>query len=348
MGAPDPIAPPETPDLTAALRRIILGKWLTQVAYVAAELRVPDLLAAGPKSVDELARAVECHAPSMRRLLRALVTLDLCREREDGSFELRTMGAMLRSDGENSLYSWAIFGGRYQWTTWGNLLYSVKTGESARKLLIGTDGFEHLDHDPERAAIFNRMMVEGTRLVAGAVARTYDFSGMSQVADIGGGHGELLAAILTAYPHLRGLLFDLRHAIETATPHLEQAGVADRCELVCGSFFEAVPAGADAYLLKHIIHDWDDDRSIAILRTCRQVMMPQAKLLLVEKTVPERLEASPLHQDVAWADLNMLVGPGGQERTESEFRALLGSAGFRLTRILPIGSSSGVIEGVPA
>jgi orsellinic acid C2-O-methyltransferase len=348
MSEHEPASDPQSPDLARKLLQLIGGKWMTQATYVATELRIPDLLATGPKSADELAGATQSHAPSLRRLLRALVTLDLCEERADGSFELTPMGSLLRSDGENSLRSWAIFGGKYQWATWGNLLYSVKTGESARKLLIGTDGFEFLDRDPERAAVFNQAMVELTRLISSEVARAYDFSGMSRVADIGGGHGELLAAILAAYPDLRGLLFDLPHAIETASPHLKQAGVADRCELVAGSFFEAVPPGADAYLLKSIIHDWNDERSIAILKTCRAAMAREAKLLLVERIMPERMEEALLHQSLAQSDLNMLVGPGGQERTEGEFRDLLSASGFRLTRILPVGPNSGVIEGVPA
>lgn len=339
---------PQSPDLAGKLRQIIDGMWMTQATYVVAELRVPDLLATGPKSADELARATECHTPSLRRLMRALVTLELCKEREDGSFELTPMGSLLRSDAEDSVRSWAIFRGKYHWSTWGNLLYSVKTGESARQLLTGTEGFEHLERDPERAAVFNRAMVELTRLVSREVARTYDFSGIRRIVDVGGGHGELLAAILAAYPQMRGVLFDLAHAIETARQHLEQAGVAERCELATGSFFESVPGGSDAYLLKSVIHDWNDERSIAILKTCREAMAPGAKLLLVERIMPERIEASPPHQSVAQSDLNMLVGPGGRERTEAEFRALLSSAGFRLVRILPTGPNSGIIEGVPA
>jgi orsellinic acid C2-O-methyltransferase len=339
---------PPSPDLASRLRRIIGGKWMTQATYVAAELRIPDLLATGPKSAAELASAMECDPPSLWRLMRALVTLELCDEREDGAFELTPMGSLLRSDVENSVRSWAIFGGKYQWPIWGNLLYSVKTGESARKLLIGSEGFEYLDHDPERAAVFNQAMVELTRLVSGEVARTYDFSAISRVVDVGGGYGELVAAVLTAYPQMRGVLFDLSHAIEKARPHLEQAGVAERCELVVGSFFESVPHGADAYLLKSIIHDWDDERSLAILGTCRQAMGQEAKLVLVERIMPERMEVSPAHQMLAESDLNMLVGPGGRERTEAEYRALLSTAGFHLARILPVAANYGVIEGVPA
>jgi hypothetical protein len=339
---------PQSPDLAGKLRQIIGSKWMTQATYVAAELRIPDLLATGPKSVDELARATECHAPSLRRLMRALVTLDLCKEREDGTFELTPMGSLLRSDVENSVHSWAIWGGKYAWPTWGNLLYSVKTGESARKLLTGAEGFEHLERDPEAAAVFNRAMVQLTRLVSREVARSYDFSGMKRIVDVGGGHGELLSKILVAYPQMCGVLFDLPHAIETARQHLEQAGVAERCELVAGSFFESVPGGADAYLLKSVIHDWNDERSTAILKTCREAMAQEAKLLLVERIVPERMEVSPLHQSLVQADLNMLVGPGGRERNESEFRSLLSSAGFRLTRIIPTGANSGVLEGVPS
>lgn len=336
-----------SPDLAEKLLRIIGGKWMTQAAYVAAELRIPDLLATSAKGAEELARATECHAPSLLRLLRALVTLDLCIERRDGFFELTPLGSLLRSDTEDSLCEWAIYGGKYQWPTWGDLLYSVRTGGSARERLIGTAGFEYLNQDSGRAEVFNRAMAELTRRVSSEVARAYDFSGMNRIIDVGGGHGELLAAILAAYPRLRGVLFDLPHAIETAGPYLEQAGVAGRCELVAGSFFEAVPGGADAYLLKSIVHDWDDERSIALLKTCREGMTPGARLLLVERVMPRKLEASTPHQSIAQSDLNMLVGPGGKERTEEEFEALLNASGFRLGRILPTGPNSSVIEGVP-
>lgn len=338
---------PERPALLEKLLRIVQGSWMTQVAYVAAELRIPDLLAAGPLKVEELANATECHAPSLQRLMRAMVTLELCEEQEDGTFVLSPPGALLRADGVDSVHAWTIFWGKYHWPVWGNLLYSVKTGESARKLLTGTEGFEHLERDLERAVVFNRAMTELTRLVAREVARAYDFSGMQRIVDVGGGYGELLATILAAYPRMHGVLFDMPHAIEKAPPHLENAGVRDRCQLVTGSFFEAVPGGGDAYLLKSVIHDWDDERSVAILRTCRQAMTAEAKLLLVERIMPERMAASSQDQLMAWSDLNMLLGPGGRERTEAEFRDLLSAAGLRMGRIVPAGLNFSVIEGLP-
>jgi hypothetical protein len=329
------------------LLRIVQASWMTQVTYVAAELRIPDLLAPGPLSTEKLARATECHAPSLQRLLRAMVTLELCEEQEDGAFALTPLGALLRAEGADSLHAWTLLWGKYLWPGWGHLLYSVKTGESARKLLIGTETFEHLEQDRERAAVFNRAMTELTRLVARVVLRVYDFSGLQRIVDVGGGYGELLAAILTACPTMHGVLFDMPHAIEKAPQHLENAGVQERCELIAGSFFESVPHGGDAYLLKSIIVDWNDERCLAILRTCRAAMSGKAKLVLVERIMPERLSASSQDQVMAWSDLNMLLGPGGRERTEAEFRHLLGDAGFRLARIIPAGFNFSVIEGIP-
>ncbi len=194
-------------DLPSAskLLDIIGGSWMSQAVYVAAELRIADLLAGGPRRVDELAKAAECHAPSLRRLMRGLATLGICVEREDGRFDLTPMGSLLRSDAQHSLRSWAIVWGKLQWPVWGNLLHSVRTGESARTLVLGTEGYDHLAHDRDAAAVFNRAMTEITRLVASEVARVYDFSGARRIVDVGGGYGQLVAAILKVHPKARGL-----------------------------------------------------------------------------------------------------------------------------------------------
>ena len=252
---------------------------------MAAELGVPDLLADGPKRSDELAIAVGAHPPALERLLRALTTIDVCRHRDDGSFELTPMGRLLCSDVDGSVRSWTIYWGRDLWPVWGRLIDSVKTGESARKLELGVVDFEHVERDPDMAARFNRAMVELTRLAARSVVEQYDFSAMKVVVDVGGGYGELLAAILSANPALKGVLLDLPHAVEAAPGHLRNAGVLDRCDIVGGSFFEHVPAGGDGYVLKSVIHDWNDERSAEILRNCRQAMSDGAKLLLVERIV---------------------------------------------------------------
>ena len=332
---------------TSALMELIYSGSLSQAAYVAAELGIADQLASGPKDAGELARATGSHAPSLHRLLRTLTSLELCIEREDGSFALGPMGSLLRTDAPDSLRSRFLYWGKYQWPVWGNLLYSVKTGESARNLATGTDGFKHLERDAEAAEVFNRSRVELTRFVAAEVVRAYDFAGMRRIVDVGGGHGALLAAILEAYPDMQGVLFDMQHAMEGARAHLANAGLAQRCECVAGSFFESVPGGADAYVLKSVIHDWNDERSAVILRNCRRAIPQDGKLLLVERIMPARLEATSRHHAIAQADLTMLLGPGGRERTEAEFRILLESTGFRPTRFIATALEYSIVEGIP-
>jgi SAM-dependent methyltransferase len=334
----------DTRTLTTRLQGIIIANWMSQATYVAVQLRIPELLAEGPKTSAELAEASGSHAPSLYRLLRALTTLDLCHECEDGTFELTPMGALLRSDAPNSLRSWAIFVGGPQWPLWGHLLHSVRTGETARKHLSGTKDFQHLALDADLATLFNQAMVELTRLVAQDVARGYSFAGMTRILDVGGGYGQLLATILQANPAARGVLFDMDHARDAGQRHLEALGLAQRCEIITGSFFESVPGPADAILLKSILHDWGDDQSRAILENCRRALAEGGKLLIIERLMPERLENTPAHHAIARSDLNMLVGPGGRERTEAEFRALLASAGLHASRVIPTASGLAIIE----
>jgi orsellinic acid C2-O-methyltransferase len=314
---------------------------LSQAAYVAAELRVADLLCAEPRNAADLARQTGAHCASLQRLMRALVSLGLCSEVSTGSFALTPMGRLLCSDAPDSLRAWALLWGRYQWPLWTHLLQSVKTGLSARG-----EGFSHLEADAETAAVFHGAMACLTRPVARALVQVYDFSGVRTLVDVGGGCGELLAVVLEAHAHLRGKLFDLAHATRAAGAYLVAAGVAERCEIVTGDFFESVPSGGDAYVLKHVIHDWDDEHSARVLRNCRLAMGDGAKLLLVEQLMPPRMEASAAHQDMARRDLSMLLGPGGRERTESEFRALLHAAGLRLQRIIPAALNFSIIEAV--
>jgi hypothetical protein len=330
-------------DVAWQLIQLVQQGAMAQIACASAELGVADLLASGPKHVAELAQATQTHAPSLRRLLRTLVTLELCAECEDGSFLLLPRGEALRSDAANSVRSWMLWFGKHQWPVWGRLLHSVKTGERARS--SGT--FELLDRDPEAAARFNGAMLELTRIVADDVVHAYDFKGFERILDVGGGRGTLLAVILNANADLHGMLLELPHAIEGARSHLSDCGVIDRCDLVTGSFFEAIPPGADAYILKNVIHDWDDERATLVLRNTRRASTPGAKLLVIERIMPVRLEASPAHRTIAYADMAMLVGPGGRERTEDEFRLLLEGAGFRLSRVIATAQGYSILEAVP-
>jgi SAM-dependent methyltransferase len=320
---------------------------MTQATYVAAFLKIPDLLAASPKSSEELARATGAHAASLHRLMRSLVTIDLCRQLDDGSYELTSTGALLRTDVDDSLRSWTIYAGGAQWSIWGNLLHSVMTGETGRTTGTGSDLFEHLAVDAEAAVTFNQAMVELTRLEADAIVRAYDFSGIKRLVDVGGGYGELLASILLANPDLFGVLFDRRHAMENAERRMKDVSVARRCEFVVGDFFESIPHGADAYMLKSVVHDWNDDRSQTILRNCLRAMPAEAKLLLVERIVPLHLEPSAAHRAIARADLNMMVGLGGRERTEGEYRRLLEVSGFQLRAVIAAGPTFSIMEAVP-
>jgi hypothetical protein len=239
-----------------------------------------------------------------------------------------------------------LFAGANVQDSWRELEYCVRTGEPAfRRAFPDGDPFSHVAADPEEAAIFDEAMAAFTRHVAVALAGAYDFSPFRTVVDVGGGNGALLLGLLAAYPHLRGIVFDLPHVAERARAEVAGAGLSARCEVASGSFFESVPAGADAYVLKHVIHDWNDERAAAILRSCRAAMPAHGRLLIVEGLYPQRIDRSFESRGAAANDVNMLVCTGGRQRSEAEFRDLLGASGFRLTRIVPTPALVTVIEG---
>lgn len=333
----------EAPELI----RLINSGAMSQAACVAAELGIADLLVDGPKHADELARVTGCHEASMHRLLRALTALEICTEQHDGSFALAPMGLLLRSNTPSSLRSWTIWCGKHMWPVSGDLLHSVKTGETARQRVGGIDRFSLLENDQTAAAVFNNAMAELSRLVANEVLRSYQFGGVRRIVDVGGGYGALLAALLEGHRELHGVLLDLPQAVEGARTYMTNAGLADRCEIVAGDFFDSIPKGADVYLLKAVLHDWDDEKSVAILRNCRRAIARNGKLLLIERIVPQRFEACTLHHAIAWADLTMLVEFGGRERTEAEFRDLLETAGFKLTKVTATSLGFCLLEGIP-
>jgi hypothetical protein len=241
-----------------------------------------------------------------------------------------------------------LFGGRTQ-DAWVELLDTVRTGEPAFRRAGRTDPFEGMAADPVMAAIFDEAMADWTRQVAAAAAAAYDFAAFRTIVDVGGGNGTLLAGILRATAGPRGIVFDLPHVAARAQTQLAALGLTDRCTTVGGDFFEDVPGGGDAYLLKHVIHDWNDERALEILKTCRRAMTPEAKLLVLEGVYPPRIDASPASRGAAANDVNMLVCTGGRQRSEPEFRALYEAAGFTLTRFVPTPPlQTSVIEGVPA
>jgi hypothetical protein len=326
------------------LQQLIQSFQVTQCIYVAAKLGIADLLKDGPRRSEELAKATGTHAPSLYRVLRLLTAVDLFTEGEAHSFALTPLGAYLQTGVPGSMRTMALaYGEKPFWPVWGALLHSVETGEPSFQHAFGLKTWDYYAQHPEEAELFNNFMTELTASVAPTVAGAYDFSASSTLVDIGGGHGQMLASILQAHPTLHGVLFDLPHVVKGAPPLLEEAFVSGRCQVIGGDAFTAVPADYDTYLLSRVIHDWDDERTIAILTRCHQAMKPQGKVLLVERVIPT--DRTPeLH--VLESDVIMLVAPGGKERTEAEYRALLEAAGFELTKLIPVLTPYYIIEAV--
>jgi hypothetical protein len=322
---------------------MIFGFALSRSIAVAAHLRLADLLKDGPKNTDELARTTGTHPRSLYRLLRALAGAGIFAEDADRRFSLTPLSEPLCSDAPESLRGFAaLMADAVNFETWAQLPYSVETGKPAFPHKFGKPFFDWLQEDPDESQLFHDAM---TSLSAGAViavVSAYDFSGISQLVDVGGGHGLMLASILSKYPKMRGVLFDNPEVIRGAADVLGPQGVADRCEVIGGNFFESVPAGGDAYILKHIIHDWSDEECLTILGHCRAGMTTGGKVLIVEMVIPER----NVPGISKFLDLQMLVFLSGLERTEAEYRDLLDRAGFELTRVVPTPSPYSVIEGV--
>jgi ubiquinone/menaquinone biosynthesis C-methylase UbiE len=314
---------------------------LSAALYVAAKLGIAVLLADGAKGSEDLAQATGTHPHSLYRVLRLLASQGVFAEVESRRFALTPLATLLRADVPGSLRALAIRTGGLDWRPWGALLHSVRTGTPAFDHVYGMSLFAYLAQDAEAAQVFNDTMTMFTQRNTAAVVGAYDFSAVGTIVDVGGGHGALMAAILEASPRTRGILVDLPAVIEGARRQITARGLHPRCELVAGDFFESVPVGGDAYILKWIIHDWDDERAITILRNCHRAMVPGGRLLLVEALIP--FDNEP-HFGKS-ADVTMLAFTGGMERTEAEYRVLLDSAGFVLTRIIPTDSHSSVLEG---
>lgn len=326
------------------LVRLFRGFWVSQAIYVATELRIADLLAEGPRTLADLASAAGAHAPTLGRVLRLLASEGVFEEVEDGRFQLTPMAAPLRRD-TGQLWMQVLFIGRpASWQAAGDLLHTVKTGETAFDHVHGAGFFEYLREHPDEGRLFDQLMVANTTPVARAVAAAYDFSSMTTIVDVGGGRGALTIGILMANPALRGVVLDQPAVAIGAREAIAAAGLSDRCEAVGGDFFEGVPSGADAYLVKFILHDWDDDRSLAILRACRRAIPAQGRLVVIELVIAGGAGPSFARTQ----DVNMLINLGGQERSAAEYRALFVAAGFDLKRTIPVLGDMCIIEGVPA
>jgi orsellinic acid C2-O-methyltransferase len=330
-----------------ALFRLTTCYYVSRALWVVARLGIADQLAAGPRRVEELAEATGTHAPSLRRVLRLLASAGVFAEEADGHIALTPIGQCLRAGVPGSMRAGVLlFAGRTQ-DAWSDLMYSVQTGEPIYPHRHGVDVWTYTAQHPEDAALFDEAMADFTRQAAIAVVAAYDFSPFGTILDVGGGAGALLAGILTANPALRGVLFDRPDVVERARAEIARRGLADRCTVVGGDFFEEVPAGADAFLLKHVIHDWNDEKAIAILRNCRRAMERSGKVLILEGVYPPRIDRSLESRGAAANDVNMLVCTGGRQRSEEEFRSLYQAAGFELARIVPTAARVSVIEGVP-
>jgi O-methyltransferase domain/Dimerisation domain len=339
---------PRNPAISAnALVDLVNGHRVSAVIYVAAKLGIADLLFEGAKSVPELARLTDTHERSLFRLMRTLVKLAICSETSDGKLQLTEMGTHLAANSDRSMKAWVLLEGGLLRADWGELFESIRTGKTVDDLAgLGEERFEVLAKTKD-AALFNEAMVSITRMAVPAVLSAYDLSGISRLMDVGGGLGELMCAILKEYPSTRGIVFDLPHCAEGARKNISDARVADRCEFIGGNFFESIPSGADAIIMKSIIHDWNDERCVGILQNCRRVLAAGARLMLIDKVMPEKIEPGGSGLFVFLDDLNMLRGPGGCERTPSEFRALLADGGFNMRRVVPAGRYS-VIEATAA
>ncbi|MGO9453917.1 MAG: methyltransferase [Candidatus Binataceae bacterium] len=325
------------------------GHYLSRALGLAAKLCIADHLKNGPRHYNEVAKATGTHPPSLNRVMRLLASAGVLSEEENGNFALTPLGELLCSDVPGSMRaSVMLFAGEGIQTAWGDLEYCVQTGQPAfKKNSPDATAFTSINQNPESAAAFDEAMAAFSAQTALALVAAYDFSVFRKLADIGGGNGALLIGILKGNPNLRGLVFDQPASAERAEQKIAAAGMESRCEVAGGDFFKEVPVGADAYLLKHVIHDWNDEDAVAILKNCYNAMKgTSTKLLIVEGVYPARVDQSLESRGSAFNDVNMLVCTGGRQRSEAEFRTLYQAAGFKLTRIVPTAARVCVIEGV--
>jgi hypothetical protein len=334
-------APAQPSDPGQQLLQLTFSYVLSISINVVAKLKIADLLKDGPRPTRELAAATGVQEDALFRVLRALASFGIFVETAPRTFALTPAAEPLCTG--SSLYDLIVFiSDPFHFRIYAETMHSVRTGQPCADRVLGRPLFEYFPTDPEESEIFNAAMISMTAMAIPAVLEAYDFSGIGTLVDVAGGHGSVLTAVLEKYPGMRGVLFDLEHVVSGAQPRLERLKLSDRVQLASGDFFQSVPAGGDAFVMKHIIHDWDDARALTILRNCRQAS-PQAKVILIEAVLPAGNEPHL----AKLLDLEMLTLPGGRERTEDEFRALFAQAGYRLTRVVPTKAPLCVIEAVP-
>lgn len=334
------------PDARDRLFLLITGYRVTHMIAAAVRLKILDRLAAGPQSATDLAAETDVQADPLRRVLRGLAAFDILNETSDGKFELGALGSLLRQDTADSLAPLALLLTGRSFVAWQEIDHSLQTGSTAVSKLYADTGFQHMAKDPAHARVFNAAMMGISLDHARKLVDAYNFAGVELVADLGGGVGTLVAAVLARHSRIRGIVFDLPAGIGDARDYLQSMGVMGRCEVVAGDFFASVPAGADIYFLKQILHDWSDADSIKILKTCERAMKTGARLLVVEQVAPNQMRAVVEDQLVAVNDLHMMVALGGRERTLDEFKSLLEAAELRFTRTLPLPHGPTIIEAV--
>lgn len=329
------------------LGQLITGYWLSQAIYVAAKLEIADLLAQGPRTAADLAKATSTHERSLYRMLRALASVGVFSELAPRTFAINDVADPLRRDAPGSQWAMAVMMGEEHFAAWGQLLYSIQTGQGSFRKVYGEGVFDFLSKHPGPAQVFDAAMTSIHGKETALVLDAYDFGQFPVLCDVGGGNGNTLAATLQRHPQIRGILFDLPHVVQRAQPNVEQqlgTQVANRCQFVGGDFFRQINVQADAIMMRHIIHDWDDEKCVTILKTCRAALAPGGKVLVVESVVPPGNEPG----FVKWLDLTMLVIPEGKERTADEYRDLFAAAGLRLNRIVRTAGELDVLEAVPA
>jgi SAM-dependent methyltransferase len=338
-------AAPKSPRLAdrREMREAIGNYRRAALIFVAAKLRLADLLADGPRTSAQLAETLGAHRESLHRVLRALTALGVCAEERDGRFASTAVGALLRDAEPGSVRGEAVLSGEEYGPAYGGLLHTVMTGQTAFDQVFAMSSWEHRARHPELAECFNHALQQGAARAAKAVLAAYDFSPFRTIADVGGGHGTFLAVLLKGCPSATGILFDAPGIVAAAAPYLRAAGVSQRVNVVAGSFFEDLPGAADVHVLKSVLHDWTDEQSIALLRNCHRALPENGKVLLIERLLPTRVDSDP---GTIMVDLHMLAMTGGRERPESEYRALLKAAGFRPGRIFATRSPFHILEGV--
>ncbi len=324
-------------------RQVFGGSWITQGIWVAAELAIADVLAEGPQTAEQLAHQTNTHPGSLYRVLRALASVGIFHQDSEGRFTQTPLSEMLQSNGNGSQRSFAIMMGAEFYQAWGELLHSVRTGNPGFEKRFGASAFEHFMANPQRHSIYDRAMGGFGTAEIGPVLDAYDFSTFTTVADVGGGSGLLLSAILERHPGVKGMLFDLPPVAERARALMATSSLAERYRIEGGDFFSSIPIGADAYVLQHIIHDWEDPEATVILQNCRKVLKPTGKVLLIEMVIPQGNQPG----FGKWLDLMMLL-IGGRERTEEDYTRLFSAAGLKLQRVIPTANEASIIEAVPA